>query len=100
MRDVDALVALEPDQAGAEHVGERLRDLGLADAGLALEQQRLAERERDVQHGREPAIGEVGALAEGGGELLDRRGLNGAHPAQHRAVERGDPPVPGPPGAA
>ena len=66
MRDVDALVALEADQARAEHVGERLRDLGLADARLALEQQRLAELQRHVQHRRETAIGEVRALAEGG----------------------------------
>jgi hypothetical protein len=41
--EVDALVALKPDQAGAGRAGERLRDLGLADPGLALEQQRLLQ---------------------------------------------------------
>ena len=72
VRGVDALVALQPDQACAEHVGERLRDLGLADAGLTLEQQRLAERERHVQHRREAAISQVRAAGELLGELVDR----------------------------
>ena len=41
---VEALVALQADELRAVHGGERLRDLGLADARLALEQQRaLAE---------------------------------------------------------
>jgi hypothetical protein len=36
-------VALEPDQARADHAREGLRRLGLADAGLTLEQERLFE---------------------------------------------------------
>ena len=39
---VEALVALEADQAGAEHLGHRLGQLGLAGAGRALDQDRLA----------------------------------------------------------
>ena len=38
--DVQALVALEPDQRGAEAGSEDLGQFGLADAGLAFEQQR------------------------------------------------------------
>ena len=40
---VQALVALQADQLGAAHRGQRLGDLGLADAGLAFEQQRAPE---------------------------------------------------------
>ena len=48
--DVEAFVALEPDQTGAETRGEHLRELGLADARLAFEQQRTAQLERE-EHG-------------------------------------------------
>ena len=37
-RDVQTLVALQPDQAPAERRGQHLGDLGLADAGLAFEE--------------------------------------------------------------
>ena len=57
--DVEALVALEPDQPRVRRRGERLGRLGLADAGLALEQQRLLEREREEERRREPAVGQV-----------------------------------------
>ena len=65
---VDALVALEPDQARAHHPGERLGHLGLAHARLALEQQRLLQRGREVDGSGEAPVGEV-ALA--GQSLLD-----------------------------
>ena len=39
---VEALVALQADQAGAGHLGHRLGQLGLAGAGRALDQDRLA----------------------------------------------------------
>ena len=45
LRRVDALVALQPDQLRAEDAGERLPDLRLADAGLALEQERPPHRD-------------------------------------------------------
>ena len=73
MRDVEPLVALEPDQPRVEDAGERLRRLGLADAGLALEQERLLELEREEQRGREAAVGEVRRVAERDFELVDRR---------------------------
>ena len=54
--DVEPLVALEPDQAGAERCGQDLRQLGLADPGLALEQQRATELQGE-EDGRRRAIG-------------------------------------------
>ena len=42
--DVDALVALQADQLAAGPAGQHLGHLGLADAGLALEQQRRWSR--------------------------------------------------------
>ena len=41
--DVEALVALQADEPPAERRGQHLGDLGLADAGLALEEERPAE---------------------------------------------------------
>ncbi len=71
--DVQALVALEADQPAAERRGENLGELGLADAGLAFEQQRAPELERQEDRGRERAVGDVVALAE-----VDLDGLDGA----------------------
>jgi hypothetical protein len=62
--DVDPLVALEPDQPGARRRGQGLRRLGLADSGLALEQQRLAQVEREEDGDREPLVGEVCLFGE------------------------------------
>jgi hypothetical protein len=62
--DVDPLVALEPDQPGARRRGQRLRRLGLADPGLALEQQRLAQVEREEDGDREPLVSEVCLFGE------------------------------------
>src|SRR5487761_98603 len=64
VREVDALVALEADQAGAQHVGHHLGRLGLADAGLALDEQGLFELERQEDRGRECAVADVEAVAE------------------------------------
>ena len=57
--DVEALVALQPDQARAERRGEDLGELGLADARLALEQQRAAELQRQEDGRRERAVRDV-----------------------------------------
>ena len=55
--DVEALVALQPDQPAAERRGQHLGDLGLADAGLAFEENRPAHLERQIKHGAERAVG-------------------------------------------
>jgi hypothetical protein len=67
--DVDALVALQADEARPGRTRQRLGDLGLADAGLALEQQRLAEVGGQEQRDAQRAVGEVALCRKG---LADR----------------------------
>ncbi len=67
---VEALVALQADQLGLVHGGERLGDLGLADAGLALEQQRPLEILHQPQRGRDVAVGDVADGGEAVGNLV------------------------------
>ena len=50
---------------GAARVGERARHLRLADARLALQQQRLLERGGEEHGGGEPPVGEVALPYEG-----------------------------------
>ena len=66
---VDALVALQADQPAREHRGDRLGRFGLADARRAFEQQRLAEREREIGRRRDALVGEVIGRAQ---RLLQR----------------------------
>jgi hypothetical protein len=67
--DVDALVALQPDEPRARGAGERLGDLGLADPGLPLDQQREAQFARQEDGRGQGAIGEVALIAQ---RLADR----------------------------
>ena len=67
-RRVQALVALEPDQIGSEHAGHDLGHLGLADARVPLDQERLPEGHRKVHSGRD---GRVGDVVRGFHQLLD-----------------------------
>jgi hypothetical protein len=62
--DVETLVALEADQPRAERRGEDLGELGLADTGLTLEEQRPLELERQEHRGRQRAVRDVAARAE------------------------------------
>ena len=62
--DVEALVALQPDQPAAKRGREHLGDLGLADAGFAFEEQRPAHFQRQVKHGAERAVGEIFGLGK------------------------------------
>ena len=57
---------------------EDLRELGLADPGLALEQERAAELERQEDRRRERAIGDVVAASEVVLDRLDGAGALGA----------------------
>src|SRR5262249_54337433 len=68
---VESRVALEADQAATEGGGEDLGDLGLADASLSLEENRLAEAEAEVEDGGQARIGEVTLVGEPGKELVD-----------------------------
>ena len=67
--DVDALVALQADEPRAGGRGQRLGHLGLAHAGLALDQQRLAQLGGQEDRGGQRAVGEVALLGE---RLADR----------------------------
>jgi hypothetical protein len=66
---VDALMALQADEPRADRAGQRLGDLGLADAGLSLDEQRLAELGGEEDRRGQCPVGEV-ALA--GERLADR----------------------------
>jgi hypothetical protein len=63
--EVDALVALQPDQLGAGGGRERPCDLGLADPRLALEQQRLLERRGEEDGGGEAPVREIALPRQG-----------------------------------
>jgi len=68
---IDALVALQADQTGAGGPGQRLGDLRLADPGVALEQQRLAQLGGQEDRCAQRTVGEVALPGEG---LADRVG--------------------------
>ncbi len=61
---VDPLVALESDQFAAGPGRQHLGEFGLADAGLALEQQRALELQGQEHRRREALVGEVPVLGE------------------------------------
>jgi hypothetical protein len=61
-------VALQADEASARGRRPRTGQLGLADARLAFEQQRLLERDRQVQDRRYLAAGEISLAGERGGD--------------------------------
>ena len=69
---VQTLIALEPDQRRVEHRREHLGDFGFADAGFALEQERLAQPQSQEEGRRETAVGNVFLAAQGGFEFVDR----------------------------
>ena len=68
---VEPLVALQAHQRAAEVAGERLRQLGLADAGGPLDEHGLAEPGGEVGDERRRLAGQVADRAQAGGDLLD-----------------------------
>src|SRR5262249_54822740 len=98
---VEALVALQPDQFGAVYRRQRLADLGLADAGLALQQQRPLEEIHQPQRHGKIAVSDIADPGESLGDVVAvlvrfRRGVGwgvwkgGASPG---GVARGTPPA-------
>ena len=86
LRDVDALVALQPDELAAGPGREHVRHLGLADPGLALEQQRPVQSQRE-EHGRGQAlVGEIVVRGEASANVVD--GVD-RHRRQRRVARRG-----------
>ena len=69
--DVEPLIALQADQVGPERRREHLRDLGLADAGLALQQQRSVQLQREVDRSRQTVVGDVQMVREQAPQLVD-----------------------------
>ena len=64
LRLVEPLVALQADQAGPEQFGHGLRQLGLARAGRALDQDRLAKPFGQVHHAGDPLVGQIAHLSQ------------------------------------
>src|SRR5207248_5180716 len=87
---VDPLVALEADEPPVERGRQRRRHLGLPDARLALEEERLSERDREVDGRGERAIRQVRLVAQRVGDSLDRaersHGAHGRRPADAEAA--------------
>src|SRR5258706_1533239 len=67
LRDVQPFVALQAQQLAVQSVRDDLGDLGLADAGLAFQEERPLHGEREEKRSREAAIGDIVAGAQ---ELL------------------------------
>ena len=100
LRRVDPLVALQADQRRVEHGGQRPGRLGLADARLALEQQRLGQAQAEEHRRREALVDEVVHAGQALGQRLDvghepadlagrlARDLRRAHAAARAAEDR------------
>ena len=80
---VDAFVALKPDEAAREHCGDRFRRFGLADAGRAFEQERLAEGEREISRRRQALVGEIIGRAQRAFERLRAVDADDVAPDRH-----------------
>ena len=68
---VETLVALEPDQPGTGHLGDRLGELRLAGAGGTLDQDRLAEPVGEERHSGDSVVGQVVDALQAISHLLD-----------------------------
>ena len=103
--DVEALVALQADQLALKRFRQDLGDLGLADAGLAFEEERAAQPQRQEQNGRERPVGDIIGAPEQVERFVDRlrygsgfplRGARGVCPVLclHSFSFEGDPRLP------
>src|SRR5262249_4548490 len=63
-RGVQSFVTLKSHQSGVERFGQRLGDLGLADARRTFNQQRFSERHRQVQRRGDRDVGDIGLPSE------------------------------------
>ena len=72
MIEVEAFIALKPNELGAEARSEDLGDVGFADARLALEKERPLELQGEVDRRRQPAVRDVTLpLEQGLGRTID-----------------------------
>jgi hypothetical protein len=66
-------VALEANEAAAGPRRQCPSDLGLADTGVALEEQRPAQPKGEEDGGRQPLVGEITLRGQARGDVLDSR---------------------------
>ena len=90
---VDALVALQAQQRSAEHAGNRLGGFGLADTRRAFEQQRLAQREREIGGGRKLIVRQIIGGAQSLFELARTADADNGMAHRHEVLTAGAPAV-------
>jgi hypothetical protein len=76
---VQAFVALQPDQVTPQHRGQRARDLGLAGAGFAFQEQRALQLQRQVDHRGQLAVCHVVLGQQQGRRVVDAVRQWGGH---------------------
>ena len=79
---IEALIALQTDQARLEDLGENLRAFGFADARGPFQQERLLERQHEFERGREIFVHHVPASGESFGEIARVQALPDAASAE------------------
>ncbi len=79
VRDVEPLVALQPDEVGLERRGHCAGQRGLPDAGLAFEEERPSEPEREEHGHGEAVVGDVVLRGQPLLQVLDRAAEGGVH---------------------
>ena len=77
---VEAFIALQADQLLAAPRGDRLRKLGLADAGRAFDQDRLLDLLREIDRGRDLPARDIALRGEAAFDCLDRGRQAGCQP--------------------
>ena len=75
--DIEAFVALQADEAASERSREHFRDLRLADAGFSFEKERASELQREKEHRRERAVGDIAGALQKSQCAVDGTGLVG-----------------------
>ena len=67
----EALIALQPDQRCIQHCGKGFRGHGLADAGLALEQQGPIQLGGKIERRRRADVEQIPVLIEASDDVID-----------------------------
>ena len=80
---IDALIALQPDEPGAEHRGQRLGEAGLADTCVAFEEQRPVHAQGEERRRGKALVGQVAGPVQRGGKRrwLGEGGTQVVHPS-------------------
>src|SRR5581483_6210461 len=85
LADIDALPALQSQQARTGDGGQHLGHLGLAHTRLAFEEQRAGHGEGQEDRRGQALVGQVPVLAQGGPDVVHRLELRGHTPASSNA---------------